>query len=335
MKIVTNLKSEIKSKQEEFKSNPDKLDEVLFESILQRRILLTKKILLLYSYNEIIRKTYTNTNQNHCEENKENNKESIINNINSLVFLIEGEKYNIKQLIWSIKFCMRLYNDSVSPSLLNRTKQYLDKNFNYETYKIKEIQEIEQKAGQYHQCNISNFTLSSTNDELKSTSEISILLESNVSQQKKYIESQIEKVNQLQKEKDNLEKRKKSAEKIMKILKTFIILRENSVENRIKYKIIINFLITYKNGKSIEEISFDFIKNAFENEEFIIGLFEEVSIKNDEGQEIDIYDDTPSMLSLVEMILNNIHKKIQEKCKEVLEDYENETSNVNQNSEEE
>jgi hypothetical protein len=132
LKLVLSLKDRIK--EPGVINNKAQVDELVFENICQRRLILTKKLLILDAFNNIFRTTITKGN--YCNKITELNN----NDLDSFCFEIEGIEFNLKQLFWTLKFSVKLYNDDLNPSSIIKTRKYLDENFDFDNYCIKSPQ---------------------------------------------------------------------------------------------------------------------------------------------------------------------------------------------------
>lgn len=101
------------------------IDEKIFENISQRRILLTKKMLILERFSDLY---------GQCV-NKDNDAE----------FLVKGNVLTLKEFLWSMKISANSQEENVTEESLLRTKLNLDKNFDYENHIIYTIPRRMQK----------------------------------------------------------------------------------------------------------------------------------------------------------------------------------------------
>lgn len=91
-------------------------DEKIFENIANRRILLTKKMLILERFAEIYEK---------CK-----------NEENESIFKVKDNTLTLKQLLWCMKISSNSQHENVTEETILRTKSYLDKNFDYDNHII-------------------------------------------------------------------------------------------------------------------------------------------------------------------------------------------------------
>lgn len=266
--------------------------------------MLTKKILTLNAYDYFIRSSFYKYTGEDCTTI----------DYDKIIFKINNVEFNTKELLWTLKFAVKLYKDNISSDYIIKTKEYLDLNFDFNTYKLKE--------GPINTINSCPHTIVNTthNNEIHQAVEFTIqpsLVKSN-QVDNQILFSQMAEVNKLQLQKDQLESKKLKAEMVLKTLKLFLVFKENTLKYKVKYRLLINFLISYKNGQSVEEIANSFV------EEIILDngnmSFETVSLLDENGEESDIFAETPSLLLLSETILNQIENYILLYVKNVLED---------------
>lgn len=128
LKLVLSLKDRIK--EPGVINNKAQVEELVFENICQRRLILTKKLLVLDAFNNIFR---TSVSPNDFSINSSLDQ----NDLDKFSFNILGIHFNLKQLFWTLKFSIKLYNDELNASSIINTRKYLDENFDFDNYCIK------------------------------------------------------------------------------------------------------------------------------------------------------------------------------------------------------
>lgn len=101
------------------------IDEKIFENICSRRILLTKKLWIVERFAEIYEKCLDKENDN--------------------LFIVKGNKLTLKEFLWCMKISANSQEENITEDSLMRTKNYLDKNFDYENHIIYTIPRRMQK----------------------------------------------------------------------------------------------------------------------------------------------------------------------------------------------
>ena len=145
LKLVAELREElskIQLKKDELKTADfSQFQNLMFNNIMQRRIVLTKKIVTFDAYNTIFRKMFVKVNHNNQSDNL-NLSNDLINNADNLLFRLNNVDFTTRELLWTLKFASKLFNDKLTPQTLLSTKYYLDANFDYQKYTIKKEQNI-------------------------------------------------------------------------------------------------------------------------------------------------------------------------------------------------
>lgn len=261
LKLVISLKEKFKDKV----YDRNQIDEMLFENITQRRIVLTKKLLVFESFANIYSRS----------------------KISDSLFRILNVEFTPSQLLWSMKFTLKLYNDEISDEQLVKTRLYLDENFDFETYSLKQsdssklsndinntkkLEEGESDAigysdvGKCTSCgdcfSFINTELtkdlpvlsSSNNQTLSKVNVINISIEKSdaveLSAYKERLSSQQKEVQSLQDEKTRLENQKKRAEGILTLLKQFIKLKDFFTSNTWLCSFMLGFIQKVLDGSS-------------------------------------------------------------------------------------
>jgi len=116
------------------------IDEQIFENLCNRRILLTKKLIIVERFVEYFNKYI-------CKDDKNENK-----------FKIKNEIFGLREFLWCLKISANLQEEGVDENMILKTKKVLDENFNYETRIIKENQTMrnDNLRSQIDPNNISN-----------------------------------------------------------------------------------------------------------------------------------------------------------------------------------
>lgn len=131
LKLVLDLKSSLSKFTIFQKQN---IDEELFDNISKRRIILTKKLLILEVFCTYFKKYIILD-----EDEKRMYPNELFNSkdISTYKFNINGTNFNLKELLWTLKFTIKLFNDDLKEDNVLSTRMYLDANFDFETYSIK------------------------------------------------------------------------------------------------------------------------------------------------------------------------------------------------------
>ena len=142
LQLVSKFKDIITS--QGIMQDKDKVEELFFENICQRRIVLTKKLLVLDAFNSLFRK-YIVFNDNK-KENEDYDPE--LYNVREIkddefLFIIDSTKFSLKEILWTLKFTLKLHSDEFTKENILSTKKYLDKNFDFENYCIKDPPEVD------------------------------------------------------------------------------------------------------------------------------------------------------------------------------------------------
>ncbi len=132
--------------------NENPIEEKIFENICSRRILLTKKLLIIERFAELYQK---------CVSKNDFNK-FIVNDIN----------LSIKEFLWCLKISANSKEENVTEISILRTKTNLDKNFDYENHIIYSIPrrmrldniEYERKTKEEEEINLFDNNYNENND---------------------------------------------------------------------------------------------------------------------------------------------------------------------------
>eukprot|EP00340_Litonotus_pictus_P005549 CAMPEP_0170527818 /NCGR_PEP_ID=MMETSP0209-20121228/13299_1 /TAXON_ID=665100 ORGANISM="Litonotus pictus, Strain P1" /NCGR_SAMPLE_ID=MMETSP0209 /ASSEMBLY_ACC=CAM_ASM_000301 /LENGTH=614 /DNA_ID=CAMNT_0010818613 /DNA_START=98 /DNA_END=1942 /DNA_ORIENTATION=+ len=292
LKLVLNLKEKFHKQNTAF--DKAQVDEMVFDNISARRIVLTKKLLVLESFNAIFRKSLVKESL----ENKESAEASLDSSdvkslynkkLDSFKFVIEGNAFNLKELLWTLKFSVKLYNDDIDTASLLKTKKYLDQNFDFDNYCIKDSsnqissiqdnQEIsaEVNKDKAHDCSscennlpikstetntFINLEVSNCYEGLTSENVVNISIdktktETSNNQYKEKLQVQQNEVKILQDQKSRLEDQKYKAESILGLLKQFVRMKDFYTNNKSLCSFYLDFIKRVNDGeKSFNDVEF-------------------------------------------------------------------------------
>ena len=110
LKLIVNLRNNLTDK----KVCMDNLDKLVFDNILERRLLLTQKFLLLDKFYEVFFQCKIDK-----EEKESDVKELEINDVN----------LKVNHFLWCLKFTANFDGENITKDKLLVTKKYLDQNF--------------------------------------------------------------------------------------------------------------------------------------------------------------------------------------------------------------
>ena len=110
LKLIVNLRNNLTDK----KVCMDNLDKLVFDNILERRLLLTQKFLLLDKFYEVFFQCKIDK-----EEKEIDVKELEINDVN----------LKVNHFLWCLKFTANFDGENITKDKLLVTKKYLDQNF--------------------------------------------------------------------------------------------------------------------------------------------------------------------------------------------------------------
>ena len=110
LKLIVNLRNNLMDN----KVRIDDIEKLVFDNILDRRLLLTQKFILLDKYYDLFFQCKINK-----EENETNVKELEINNV----------IMKVNHFLWCLKFTANFDGESITKDKLIVTKKYLDQNF--------------------------------------------------------------------------------------------------------------------------------------------------------------------------------------------------------------
>jgi hypothetical protein len=212
IKLIFDLKEKLHSNTLEIEN----LNEIIFENILTRRILLTKKILIMEKFYSIYKESKTN------EE-----------------FVINGEHLNLKQLLWCLKFSSNSEAENVTKESTLKTKYYLDKNFDYDRHVI--LTNEETQRPRYTDSEYRDYEMEEEVEEAEKEM-------NNVLKTKEELRAE-EEIKELKKEKQRLENQKERTEQILHMIKKFMTLKEHMENNKKKYKLILYILSKVRKGE--------------------------------------------------------------------------------------
>jgi hypothetical protein len=274
------------------------IDDIIYENILQRRLYLTKKLFIM--------ETFYNMYKQYRLEDED-------------TWEILDEKFNIKELLWCMKFSSNSVQEKVTSESVVRTKKYLDKHFDFEKHiiynnedylesdklcvdcKPKASLEIDMfNTGEKHQGYVDH----ELENEMR---ELGILTDEG--EQKRVVTQ--EEIDILKEEKAKLEMQKHKSEEVLVLLKRFVELKENMLTNKKKYKTIISILSKLRTGSlnledkdTVEEI-IENMENEDLNSENLITETERDELENIENIEIVLNEIETGIMKQVKEIFNN------------------------------
>jgi hypothetical protein len=290
LKIILNLKIQLNT--ETFTKMS--IDDTIYENILQRRIQLTKKLFILENFYNTY-KQYKINDEDRWE--------------------ILDEKFNIKELLWCMKFSSNSEQEKVTAESIVRTKKYLDKHFDFEKHIIYANEGYLDDNSDHSPkrlCNDCKPKNEYIDYELEE--EMNELGIGNEEVEEKPRQVTQEEIDTLREEKEKLELQKQKTEEILTLLRRFVELKENMLTNKKKYKTILGILTQVRAGNldlGDRDALMEIIDNM-ENE----GVGCEETITESERQELDNIDN-------IEIVLNEIETGIMRQVKEIFNNSEN------------
>jgi hypothetical protein len=276
----------------------ENIDEIIFENILSRRLLLTKKILIMERFWSIYKEAKTG-----------NEKE----------FILNDQKMNLKQLLWCMKFSSNSENENVCKESVLRTKSYLDENFDYEHHVIKtrgETQEektendSENKNQNFDNCDYIDPELELEVQE--ATQEVEETISPSKIQEKK-IHTE-EEILLLRKEKERLEEQKMKTEQILYMIKKFMTLKEHMMNNKKKYKLILFLLSKMRRGE-VSNLNQETINEAIQDidvESLNISEYESTISENERNELMNFENSDVLMKEIEDSIMKQIELHLSE-----------------------
>lgn len=275
----------------------ENIDEIIFENILSRRLLLTKKILIMERFWSIY-------------------KEAKSENLNE--FILNDQKMNLKQLLWCMKFSSNSENENVSKESVLRTKSYLDENFDYEHHIIKT--NVKKKENDEHTSQIEGNEVQNC-DYVDPELEIEVqeatqqveetIYQSKISEKKIHTE---EEILLLRKEKERLEEQKMKTEQILYMIKKFMTLKEHMMNNKNKYKLILFLLSKMRRGE-VSDLNQETINEAIHEidiESLNISEFENTISENERNELMNFENSDVLMKEIEESIMKQIELHLSE-----------------------
>ena len=212
-----------------------KLDDTIFENILNRRILLSKKIMILEKFLAIYRK---------CK-------------INDNLYDINGIKFNLKEFLWSLKFSSNSEGESVNEESVLKTRRYLDDYFDFEKAII-------------YSCPI---------------------------EKKNAILADLDKDVDLEEYYDD------KTEHVLQMLKKFLVLKENVLNNKKKYKFIL-YILTKVKKDNAQTVSLESIQHLIKDLNIDeIMQSNDFNLSESEISELENFDQTEKLLQDIEIQL--------------------------------
>jgi hypothetical protein len=255
----------------------DEVNDILLKNVLDRRLLLTKKIMLTEKFYDVIIESSSSPNG------------QIINNGKEIC--IKGEKISLEELLKTLLLVSHASPEDISINSVLKL------------FKIKKnLEEVQLRE----------------NKDIKGTNELSKTEAINIEKKSEII--------LLKKQKENLINQKKKTEQMLNILKKYMILKENFLKNRQKYKSILFLLSKIRknnaqqnnqnNNNEIGERTMDKIEELLDNQNLEnIELNNEV-ISSEEKKELENFDVSEELLKDIECSLMINIKKLFEEEKE-------------------
>jgi len=325
LKLIIDLKDLLNNP--EF--DPTKLEETIFENILKRRILLSKKILILEKFLNIYKSAKISDN----------------------IYNIKGVKFDLKQFLWSLKFSSNSEEENVNEDSILKTRRYLDDHFDFEhaiIYPSKEakdkaqLEDHDDKDYRYYKNNYDDEEGDGEDDgdayydednedyaeynksniyELKNSikdEEDQIIL---TKQQQSHIQELKTKGEQdldiLTMQKNNLTMQKEKTETVLIMLKKFLSLKEQVLKSNNKYKFIVYVLSKIKKDEndkitfdSIEKLINDLDLSAIDNNNTIIFTEEEIDeLENSDLVNPILIDIENQLFKYVDDVISKINNK--------------------------
>lgn len=291
LKLVLELRYKLKDVQ--ICKRPESIGDLIFENIQQRRIILTRKMLIMEGYNEIYTKCINEDGE---------------------TFTINDVKFSMKQFFWSLKFSCKLNNDVLSYENLLKTKEYLDENFDYETYQVKTKSYRENANLEIHK---NEYEIDGSQNEnnsmsrLQSQSIISINLNKKESSYRT-IDSTSAEVMKLKNEKNMLENKKLRTERVLEMLRKFVRLKENVLRNKKRYQFILFVMSKVKSGQIMNISSEGNVDDLIEGLDYIEHVNDdELELNESDKRELDNFENA-------EELLKHMEKSIFDQVKDIL-----------------
>jgi len=335
LKMIINLKERLNDPN----FDVTKLDETIFENILNRRVLLTKKIMILEKFLAIYRKSKINENE----------------------YNIKGMLFTKKQLLWSLKFSSNDEGENVSEDSVLRTRYYLDDYFDFEKAIIYSCPEQKKNAiledldnevdledyfenyesAENNNASNSNNKGSNDNDEFvidncikeefrnydlenemyenEKNTDLNISNRRKISNSVKKLEKETgdyleitvknpkkpcdEDIEHLRNQKNELTAQKEKTEHVLQMLKKFLVLKENVLNNKKKYKFIL-YILTKVRKDNMQTVSFESIQNLIKDLDIDeIMQSNEFNLSDSEINELENFDSTEKLLQDIEVQL--------------------------------
>jgi len=110
LKLIVNLRNRLTQNE----VNMLELDKVVFENILERRLLLTQKFILLDKFYELFFE---------CKIDKEQDEGDLME------LSLNGMTIKVNHFLWCLKFAANFDGENINLEKLQITKLYLEKNF--------------------------------------------------------------------------------------------------------------------------------------------------------------------------------------------------------------
>ena len=268
----------------------EEVNEILLKNILDRRLLLTKKIMLTERFYDVIIESTSQPNG------------QIMNN--GKIICIKGEMISFEELLKTLLLVSHASPEDIS---INSVLKLFKIKKNLEEVQLRENKDIKGK------------------DELSKAEALNIEKKSEIIL--------------LKKQKENLINQKKKTEQMLNVLKKYMQLKENFLNNRQKYKSIL-FLLSkirkhnlQQNDNDIEDNTMNKIEELLNNQNLENLELNSDMISSEEKEELKNFDASEELLRDIECSLMLKIKKLfqEEKNDDILEkdDDEKDKNNIN------
>ena len=265
MQIIQKLKNN--EKNDNSQSLMEEVNEILLKNILDRRLLLTKKIMLTERFYDVIIESTSEPNGQIMKNGK--------------IICIKGEMISFEELLKTLLLVSHASPEDIS---INSVLKLFKIKKNLEEVQLRENKDIKGK------------------DELSKAEAINIEKKSEIIL--------------LKKQKENLINQKRKTEQMLNVLKKYMLLKENFLNNRQKYKNIL-FLLSkirkhnlQQNENDIEDSTMNKIEELLNNQNLEnIDLNSDI-ISSEEKEELKNFDVSEELLKDIECSLMLKIKKL-------------------------
>ena len=320
LKLIIHLKESLNDPN----FDTSKLEETIFENILNRRVLLSKKIIILEKYLAIYRNSKVSENE-----------------IN-----IRGKKFSLKEFLWTLKFSSNSEGENIDENVVIKTKNYLDDYFDFDKAIIYSCPHEKKNAlleDLDQEIDLDNYYNGGIEQERKNYSDELVIdhcigeefcnkeLEDEINENEIKIQNTIEKKNKnrnlgktseylevtvkrpnkpeekdldvLKSQKEELTQQKEKTENVLQMLKKFLILKENVMNNKKKYRFVL-YIISKIRKDNMENVSIESIQDLIKDLDI-----EQIMQNNDfnltesEISGLENFDNTEKLLQDIEIQL--------------------------------